>query len=183
VAAISLEIADRMGLGADEREALRRGALLHDIGKIGVEDRVLRKPGPLNDQEAGEMREHPIIGYEMLRDLHFLEPSLPGIRHHHERWDGRGYPDALAAGAIPVSVRILSVADTFDAITSDRPYRRGLSLEEAVGAIVDQKGKQFDPEVVDAFVARADAIARQLRGMGRSLPAHPASIARYLEAS
>src|SRR5438105_184592 len=183
VAAISLEIADRMGLGANEREALRRGALLHDIGKIGVEDRVLRKPGPLNEQEAGEMREHPMIGYEMLRDLHFLEPSLPGIRHHHERWDGSGYPDALAASAIPLSVRILSVADTFDALTSDRPYRSGLSLEEAVGTIVDQKGKQFDPAVVDAFVSRADAIARMLRAMGRWLPAHPGGIGRYLEAS
>ena len=183
VAAISLEIADGIGLGGDEREALRRGALLHDIGKIGVEDRVLRKPGPLTDEEAGEMREHPMIGYEMLRDLHFLERSLPGIRHHHERWDGRGYPDALSADAIPVSVRILSIADTFDAITSDRPYRGGLSLEEAVDAIVYQKGKQFDPAVVDAFIARADAIARMLKGMGRRLPAHPAGIGRYREAS
>ncbi len=183
VAAISLEIADQMGLGGDESEALRRGALLHDIGKIGVEDRVLRKPGPLSDEEYAEMREHPLIGYEMLRDLRFLEPSLPGIRHHHERWDGRGYPDALGADAIPLSVRILSVADTFDAITSDRPYRGALSLEEAVGAIVDQKGKQFDPAVVDAFIARADAIARMLNGMGRSLPAHPAGIGRYREAS
>jgi len=129
------------------------------------------------------MREHPMIGYEMLRDLHFLEPSLPGIRHHHERWDGSGYPDALAASAIPLSVRILSVADTFDALTSDRPYRSGLSLEEAVGTIVDQKGKQFDPAVVDAFVSRADAIARMLRAMGRWLPAHPGGIGRYLEAS
>ncbi len=183
VAAISLEIANGLPLSAEDREALRRGALLHDIGKIGVEDRVLRKPGPLNQEEADEMREHPLIGYEMLRDLRFLEHSLPSIRHHHERWDGRGYPDGLAAGAIPLAVRILSVADTFDAITSDRPYRAELSFEAAVDAIVDQKGKQFDPDVVDAFITRADAIARMLTGMGRRLHADPAGIARYREAS
>lgn len=176
VAAISLEIANGLSLPADEREALRRGALLHDIGKIGVQDRVLRKAGPLNEEEAEEMREHPRIGYEMLRGLHFLEHSLSGVRHHHERWDGSGYPDGLAGRGIPLRVRILSAADVLDAITSDRPYRPGLSFEAALETIVAQKGKQFDPDVVDAFVARADPIKRLLNEMGRKLHSHPSDI-------
>ncbi len=183
VAAISLEIANGLLLPPDEREALRRGALLHDIGKIGVQDRVLRKAGLLNEEEAKEMREHPLIGYEMLRGLHFLDHSLSGVRHHHERWDGTGYPDGLAGSGIPLRVRILSVADVFDAITSDRPYRSGLSAEAAVDTIVAQRGKQFDPDVVDAFVVRADAITRLLSEMGRNLDSGPSDIGWQQEAS
>src|SRR5256886_11254733 len=101
VSAVSLEIAEAMRLSAKDREALRRAALLHDIGKIGVEDKVLRKPGPLTDAEADDMREHPRIGYDMLKGLRFLQPSLPGVLYHHERWDGAGYPTGLAGAAIP----------------------------------------------------------------------------------
>jgi putative nucleotidyltransferase with HDIG domain len=183
VAAISLEIANGLLLPPDEREALRRGALLHDIGKIGVQDRVLRKAGLLNEEEAKEMREHPLIGYEMLRGLPFLEHSLSGVRHHHERWDGRGYPDGLAGIGIPLRVRILSVADVLDAITSDRPYRAGLSLEAALETIVAQKGKQFDPDVVDALVVRTDAIKRLLTEMGRNLDSRSLHIGWRQEAS
>lgn len=167
VAAISLEIADEMHLPIKDREALRRGALLHDIGKIGVEDKVLRKTGPLSAAEADDMREHPRIGHDMLKGLRFLQPSLPGVLHHHERWDGTGYPTGLRGTAIPLAVRILSVADVFDALTSDRPYRQGLSSDAVIAAIRAESGLQFDPDVVTAFLARRPGIERVLRTMGR----------------
>ena len=167
VAAISLEIADEMHLPIKDREALRRGALLHDIGKIGVEDKVLRKTGPLSAAEADDMREHPRIGHDMLKGLRFLQPSLPGVLHHHERWDGSGYPTGLRGSAIPLAVRILSVADVFDALTSDRPYRQGLSSDAVIAAIRAESGLQFDPDVVTAFLARRPGIERVLRTMGR----------------
>src|SRR5207302_149794 len=110
-------------------------------------------------------------------------PGIPRPSGTRPGWLRSAWRSPIGWGWVPMSVRILSVADTFDALTSDRPYRSGLSLEEAVGTIVDQKGKQFDPAVVDAFVSRADAIARMLRAMGRWLPAHPGGIGRYLEAS
>jgi putative nucleotidyltransferase with HDIG domain len=167
VAAISVEIADGMQLPAKDREALRRAALLHDIGKIGVEDKVLRKAGPLSDAEADDMREHPRIGYDMLKGLRFLQPSLPGVLYHHERWDGAGYPTGLTGTAIPLPVRILAVADVFDALTSDRPYREGLSYEAATAAIRIEAGLQFDPDVVTAFLARRPAIEALVRRMGK----------------
>ena len=158
VAAISVEIADELDLPEKEREALRRAALLHDIGKIGVEDKVLRKPAPLNAAEVEEMQEHSRTGYDMLKGLPFLQPSLPGILYHHERWDGAGYPSGLSGTAIPLLVRILSVADAFDALRSDRPYRPGLTPEAAAAAIRNEAGLQFDPNVVTAFLARQPAI-------------------------
>ena len=167
VAALSLEIADAMQLPEKDREALRRAALLHDIGKIGVEDKVLRKPGPLNAAEADDMREHPRIGYDMLKGLPFLKPSLPGILYHHERWDGAGYPTGLRGNAIPLPVRILAVADVFDALTSDRPYREGLSFEAATAAIRIEAGLQFDPDVVTAFLSCRPVLEATLRKMGK----------------
>jgi putative nucleotidyltransferase with HDIG domain len=169
VAALSIEIADEMQLPVKERESLRRAALLHDIGKIGVEDRVLRKPGPLNDAEMGEMRQHSRIGHDMLEGLRFLRPSLPGILHHHERWDGAGYPAGLSGTSIPLLVRIITVADVFDALTSDRPYRRGLSFAEASAAIRQDAGRKFDPDVVSAFMARRPVIEALLRRMGKTV--------------
>ena len=168
VAAVSVEIADQMQLPLNEREALRRAALLHDIGKIGVEDRVLRKPGPLNPMETDEMREHSRIGYDMLKGLGFLRPSLPGILYHHERWDGAGYPIGLHGTAIPLLVRIITVADVFDALTSDRPYRRELSFGEAIAAVRSEAGLIFDPDVVSAFLIRLPAIEALLRKMRKT---------------
>jgi putative nucleotidyltransferase with HDIG domain len=158
VAAISAQIGSAMGLDPAPRLALRRAALLHDIGKIGIEDRVLHKPTQLTDEEAGSMQEHPRIGYEMLKGLRFLQPSLGGVLHHHERWDGGGYPDGIAGSRIPLLVRILTVADVFDALTSERPYRRALSPEAAIRAIIVESGVRYDPDVVTAFVARRQAI-------------------------
>jgi putative nucleotidyltransferase with HDIG domain len=158
VAAFSLEIADQLGYPQEKREGLRRSALLHDIGKIGIEDHILRKAGALNYLEAKQMREHPVIGHQMLKDVPFLHSSLSGIRHHHERWDGAGYPDTLGGETIPLQVRILSVADVFDALTSDRPYRQAMSVAEATEMIEREAGRQFDPAVVAAFKARKDGI-------------------------
>ena len=189
VAAYSLEIADELGYPQEKREGLRRAALLHDIGKIGVEDRILRKAGALNYAEAKQMQEHPVIGHQMLKDVPFLHSSLSGIRHHHERWDGTGYPDTLGGETIPLQVRILSVADVFDALTSDRPYRDAMSIGDALEIITREAGRQFDPAVVVAFKARADAIVAihnqqraqrapsdftpLLAGEGRVAPLHP----------
>jgi len=167
VAAVSLEIAEAMQLSDKDREALRRAALLHDIGKIGIEDKVLHKPGPLNATEADDMREHPRIGYDMLKGLPFLKPSLPGILYHHERWDGAGYPSGLRGTAVPLPVRILAVADVFDALTSDRPYRDGLSFEAATAGIRIEAGLQFDPDVVTAFLSRRPMIEAALRKLGK----------------
>src|SRR6195256_2499041 len=163
VSAFSLEIADELGYPKDKREGLRRSALLHDIGKIGIEDHILRKAGALNYLEANQMREHPVIGHQMLKDVPFLHSSLSGIRHHHERWDGAGYPDTLDGETIPMQVRILSVADVFDALTSDRPYRQAMSVAEATEIIEREAGRQFDPAVVSAFKARLASIVAILR--------------------
>jgi putative nucleotidyltransferase with HDIG domain len=158
VAAISLEIAQGLELNPEEQKTLRRAALLHDIGKIGVEDRILRKPGPLTDEDWEAMKQHPLIGYKMLSGLHFLKPSLVGILHHHERWDGKGFPAGLTGGAIPLYIRILTVADTVDAMTSDRPYRAGLAFDEALAQIQKGAGTQFDPGAVEALMKRAPEV-------------------------
>jgi putative nucleotidyltransferase with HDIG domain len=167
VARLSFEIAEEMGLPPEQLIALSRASLLHDIGKIGVEDRVLRKPGPLDPGETAAMREHPVIGYEMLKGLHFLESSLEGVRHHHEHWDGSGYPDGVKGNDIPPAVRILTVADALDALTSDRPYRVAMSFPDAVRRIEAGAGQQFDPAVIRALRSRRAAIAALLLVMGK----------------
>ena len=134
---------------------LRRGALLHDIGKIGVPDNVLRKPAALSEAEWTLMKRHPEHGARIISRIPFLEDVSRIVRHHHERWDGTGYPDRLAGEAIPLGARIFAVADSFDAMTSDRPYRRAMSVEAARGEVARCRGTQFDPLVVDAFLSIA----------------------------
>ena len=168
VARLSFEIARELGLQPDELATLGRAALLHDIGKIGVEDRVLRKPGPLTKREVIAMRAHPVIGYEMLKGLQFLESSLRGIRHHHEHWDGTGYPDGLRGDDIPLAVRILTVADALDALTSDRPYRSAMSFSAAVATIEAGAGIEFDPAVIRALRSHTAALAALLTMMGKA---------------
>jgi putative nucleotidyltransferase with HDIG domain len=130
---------------------LRRGALLHDIGKIGVPDSILRKPAALSDSEWAIMRKHPEYGARIVAGIPFLEDVSTIVRHHHERWDGKGYPDRLAGNDIPIGARIFAVADSFDAMTSDRPYRRAMTIEMACAEVARCRGTQFDPAVVDAF--------------------------------
>lgn len=152
-------------LGVPDRDLghLFRGALLHDVGKIAVPDAILRKPGPLTDAEWAEMRRHPTAGHSILRDVPFLQEALPTVLHHHERWDGSGYPAGLAGEDIPLGARIFAVIDTLDAITSDRPYRAARSLEDARQEIRRCAGTQFDPRVVDAFLAVPAAEWLELR--------------------
>ncbi len=149
----SLAIGRRLGLPEAELAELKLSAILHDIGKIGVDDRVLRKPGALEGDEVRQMRRHPELGVEILRHVGDLRGALPGIRSHHERYDGRGYPDQLAGEEIPRVARIIAVADTFDAMTSDRPYRPGLPWERAMAELRRCAGSQFDPRAVRACLA------------------------------
>jgi hypothetical protein len=150
----TMDIARRLGFrpSTPAWEDLKRAALLHDVGKIGVSDFILHKPGPLTPEEWEEMRRHPGIAYEMLKGVSFLATPAEIVLSHHERFDGKGYPRALADQEIPLGARIFAVADTFDAMTSDRPYRRALPWETAHDEIVKNSGAQFDPQVVEAFL-------------------------------
>lgn len=152
VAAFASWIADALQIGADATQALQIAALLHDIGKIGVPDAILRKPGKLTIEEFEAMKQHAALGAMIVGALPDMADVTPAIRHHHERWDGSGYPDRLAGRAIPRSARILAVADAFSAMTTDRPYRRAMAWREALDRIEQGAGVQFDPEVVRAFV-------------------------------
>ncbi len=134
------------------RPQMAFGFLLHDVGKLAVPDAILRKAGPLDDAERLVMQRHPEVGANLLRDLRFLGSALDVVRHHHERWDGCGYPDGLAGTRIPLWARIFAVVDTVDAMTSNRPYRRALSLEDALDVLRNESGRQFDPACVDAFL-------------------------------
>ncbi len=151
VTMIALSIGHQMKLDQKLIQQIHWGALLHDVGKIGVPDQILRKPGPLTEEEWKIMRAHPQIGFQMLQGIPFLQPVLDVVLHHHERFDGSGYPSGLAGENIPLSARIFSVADTFDAMTNDRPYRKAFSQDEAVVEIQQCVNKQFDAEVVAAF--------------------------------
>lgn len=151
VVTYSLRLGREYGLGVDQMKALEFGSLLHDIGKIGVPDSILRKPAKLSDDEWVRMREHPLHGQQILRGIEFLEGPARVVAQHHEKWDGSGYPLGLREKDIDVCARIFSVADAFDAITSDRVYRRGKSYEEAARELDEWSGRQFDPKVVAAF--------------------------------
>jgi HD-GYP domain-containing protein (c-di-GMP phosphodiesterase class II) len=152
VAEYSVAIGRELGWDEDQLMTLELGALLHDVGKIGVDDGVLRKPAKLEPEEWEHMQRHPELGAHMLRDVPFLQASLSCVLHHHERYDGRGYPHRLAGEAIPLQARIVAVADTYDAMTSDRPYRKGLPVDTALAEITRCAGSQFDPHVVRAFL-------------------------------
>ena len=149
----TLAIADKMGLGGDDLDQIGRGALLHDIGKIGVPDSILLKAGPLTPQEWVEMRRHPEIGHQILQSISFLSQAADIVLSHQERWDGGGYPRGLEGAEIPLGARIFAIADTLDAMTSDRPYRRGVSYGEARAEIARCSGTQFDPACVEAFLS------------------------------
>ncbi|MBN1535234.1 MAG: response regulator [Anaerolineales bacterium] len=156
VTAYSQTLAFEMGWQGRQVEQLRFGAILHDIGKIVIQESTLLKPGALDNDEWEIMKRHPITGAEMIKDIPYLAPAIPVIRHHHERWDGKGYPDQLAGYAIPLSARIVAIADGFDAMTIDRPYRVRLSLEDAAKEIESCSGTQYDPACVAAFMKAWD---------------------------
>lgn len=151
----ALEIAQTIGLSREESDAIRFACYLHDIGKIGVRDTVLLKPGSLNPEEFSDIRKHPAIGDNIVKSLAFMPLERDIIRHHHERWDGTGYPDRLRGMEIPLLARLVAVADTYDALTSTRPYRIRKTHEEAIEEIRAWSGRQFDPDMVEAFLRTA----------------------------
>jgi len=151
--AYGMALARRMDPALAEAVELGYGFFLHDLGKVGIPEDILSKAGPLSGEEWALMRGHPVIGAQIVAPIRFLGEAAQVIRHHHERFDGTGYPDGLAGRAIPLPARIFAVADSFDAMISDRPYRRARPVEVALEEIEDGAGTQFDPEVVDAFVS------------------------------
>ncbi|MCA1558629.1 MAG: HD domain-containing protein, partial [Acidobacteria bacterium] len=151
VVTFSLRLGRELGLGAGQMKSLEFGSLLHDIGKIGVPDAILRKPAKLTEEEWIKMREHPLHGQAILRGIEFLEGAARVVAQHHEKWDGSGYPIGLRGEEIDLNARIFAVADAFDAMTSDRVYRKGKPYEAAAAELELFAGKQFDPRVVAAF--------------------------------
>jgi putative two-component system response regulator len=151
VTELTVRLAEGFGIAGDELLQIRRGALLHDIGKIGIPDAILLKPGPLSPEEWEIMRRHPTYGRDLLEPIEFLWPALDIPYCHHERWDGTGYPRGLKGEEIPLAARIFAVIDVWDAITNDRPYRKAAPPEEALAYIRSQVGRHFDPAVVEAF--------------------------------
>lgn len=164
VVRFTLAIAQRIGLTQAQLDDVGRGALLHDIGKIGIVDAILLKPGPLTPEEWVEMRKHPEIGYTILGGIPFLANAADIVLSHQERWDGDGYPRRLKGEQIPLGARIFAVADTLDAIVSDRPYRKGVSFDLARAEIVRCSGTQFDPAVVAAFTGLTDQELEVIHG-------------------
>ena len=152
VGASSRELALRIGMSTAEADVVARAGLLHDIGKIGSPEGLLRKPGPLTPEEWSIMRRHPVIGAQIVAPFEFFTTGALVVRHHHERFDGSGYPDGLAGSGIPLGARIVAIADVYDALTSDRPYRPAMSVETALAEVRAQAGRGLDGELVQVFV-------------------------------
>ncbi len=156
---------ESLALSRDELEVLEYAAILHDIGKIAIADSILSKPGELTDEEIQAFREHPVIGANIIRDIPFFNAVWTLVRHHHERYDGLGYPDGVEGEAIPICARLLAVADTFDSITTDRPYRAALGRQHAIEELRRCSGTQFCPTAVDAFVSAWSTQERTAGGL------------------
>jgi putative nucleotidyltransferase with HDIG domain len=163
VTAYGMQLARAIGLPVQDSPQTEFGFLLHDIGKVAVPDAILFKTGPLTEAERGLIGRHPVVGAEILRDVDFLGDGKLVVRHHHERWDGSGYPDGLAGDDIPVAARVFAVADALDALTTDRPYRQARTFAEARVEIMRSSGSQFDPVMVAAYDAIGDATFMALR--------------------
>lgn len=146
-------IAEKLGWDKQKVASIEAGAMMHDLGKIGVGDAILQKDGKLSDKEFQEIRKHPAIGVHLIESSAFLSQYINSVLSHHERYDGRGYPEGLAGKEIPIEGRIIAVADTFDALTSHRPYRKALDTVEAIRIIKEQSGTQFDPKIVEIFIS------------------------------
>ena len=158
VAQVSVMLAEELGLSREQLETIYLAGLLHDIGKIGVDDQVLNKPGKLTDEEYKQIKLHPQLGYDILQGVRQLDEILPIVLHHHEAWNGRGYPHGLEKNKTPQMARIMAVADAYDAMSSDRPYRKGMGDEQLDAILHEGKGSQWDPAVVDAFFANREEV-------------------------
>jgi len=171
VAAFAYLIGQEMGFGASRLRRLVLAGQLHDIGKIGLPSYILTKPGKLDDEEFAQIRLHPGKGHDIVARLKGLAPIAAVIRHHHERFDGSGYPDGLAGEAIPLEARIISVADTFDALTSERPYRPAMSVAAAEAELVRVSGSQLDPDCVEIFLKLLKSGAVSPKRLSEQVPA------------
>ena len=170
VARIAARLGEELEMSSAQRSDLYLTGLLHDVGKIGVDDQVLKKNGPLTPDEFSQIQSHVDIGVTILKDMKKLSHILPGVKHHHESLDGNGYPDQLSGNDIPLEARILAVADAYDAMSSNRPYRKRLSLAQIDKVFHEGRNTQWDPEVVDAlFACRSDIEAIRQKGLGESL--------------
>jgi putative nucleotidyltransferase with HDIG domain len=160
----AVELGKELGLSEDEKAALKAAAMLHDIGKLAVPEHIIAKPGKLTPEEFEKMKIHPIVGAEILEQVNFPYPVVPIVRAHHEKWNGTGYPNGLAGEAIPIGARILAAVDCLDALASDRPYRRALPLDQAMGKVLSEAGTSFDPRVVELLHRRyveLESLARE----------------------
>ena len=163
VSEMAVELSTRLGYDEESVARIRMGGILHDIGKIGVDDSVLGKPGRLTDEEFEQIKQHPVLGYDILKGIRQFRHILPIVRHHHESWDGRGYPDGLAGNDIPRDAQIMAVADAFDAMTSDRPYRSGMTLEKVIAIFEKGSGQQWAADVVDTLLGMPEVMERYAR--------------------
>ncbi|HEX6625829.1 MAG TPA: HD domain-containing phosphohydrolase, partial [Pyrinomonadaceae bacterium] len=186
VARFSLAIAERLDLPDDEIEKLRISALLHDVGKIGIDDNILKKPAALTKEEYEIMKQHPQKGFKIMSQIPAMRDFLPGMYMHHEMMDGNGYPQGLKGDEIPMQARIVSVADTFDAMTTDRPYQKGMKMEDAVALIKTFVGTRYDERVVAALVEACESgqitpgrvrLSRRAKELGSSLTLKPSTAA------
>ncbi len=157
LAVYASRLGQALGAGTERLHKLRMAGLLHDVGKIAIPEAILSKPGPLTAEEFDVLKQHPVSGERICQPLRSARALLPAIRHHHERWDGQGYPDGLAGAAIPADARIIAIVDAFDAMTSDRPYRLGLPVKRALDILRTNAGPQWDPELVTVFIALIEA--------------------------
>ena len=152
VADIAVMIAEKLEYDADGIKRIHMAGILHDVGKIGVDDAVLQKPGQLTEKEFEQIKQHPVLGYEILKEIKLFRKILPAVRHHHESWDGSGYPDGLSGDGIPRDAQVLAVADAFDAMTSDRPYRTSIPIERVIEIFSEGRGKQWAADVIEALL-------------------------------
>ncbi len=180
----TMETARALGVTDDKQlRAIEAAALLHDTGKLAVPEYILNKPGPLTPAEFDKMKEHAAVGANILKSIDFPYPVEPIVRHHHENWDGRGYPDGLQGQEIPLGARILSVVDCFDALTSDRPYRPRMTRQQAEHILLDRRGTMYDPWVVDGFLKILDSLEAIDQAEGRAMPALAAATGHLANAT
>ena len=154
---LTMKVASRLGFTEEELSHIKRGALLHDMGKMAIPDEILQKPGPLNETEWEKMRQHPVYAYDMLSPIAYLHPALEIPFYHHERWDGSGYPHGLKGEQIPLAARLFAIIDVWDALRSDRPYRKKLPREQVIAYVQEKSGSLFDPKLVELFLAIIDS--------------------------
>lgn len=172
VASYSMALANRLELPQEDLRRILFGSLLHDVGKMGLRDELINKPGPLTPDEWVQMKLHTVVGAQIVEKMEFLTGAIDIVRHHHESWDGKGYPDGLAGENIPLVARIVTVADSFDAMTTDRPYRKALTVAEAVRRLEESSGIQFDPHVANVFIRYVTEKGRDLAAPVPSILTH-----------